>query len=134
MNSIKLIELTKLRYHEQVDKDHVNELVNQINQDGYIKNPIIVDDKHHIILDGHHRTQALRQLGAKLIPVYMVNYFDHNIKVYLRRKILLNQPIKQAVVSYGLQSKLFPSKTTRHLIYNRPKNINIKITHLFNNY
>jgi hypothetical protein len=99
---------------------------------GYIKNPVVVDQENFIILDGHHRVAALKQIGADKIPVYLVDYQNKNIRVTLRRKEFVFDDIKQAVINYCLQGKIFPSKTTRHLIKNRPKNINFKIANLFN--
>ncbi len=125
--SIKLIDINKLRSHEEVDLKHVNELVCKIRKDGFLRNPVIVEDKHLVILDGHHRFMALKKLRMRVIPSYLVPY--GKVKVFLRRKIDIAN-IKKEVISHALNHKLFPSKTTRHLIKNRPRNINVNLANL----
>lgn len=129
---IKFVDINKLKRHEEINQNHLEDIIQRIKQDGFIKNPVVVDRKNHIILDGHHRVAALRQLGANKVPAFLVNYQSNNIRVTLRRKEFLFKDIKKAVINYCLKGKIFPSKTTRHLIKNRPKNINIKISNLFN--
>lgn len=129
-NNVSLIEISKLRCHEMVCSKRLKQVKDDLLIKGYIKNPVVVDRKNNIILDGHHRVAALKQLGANKIPAFLVDYQDKKIKVTLRRKEFVFKDIKQAVVSYCLQGKIFPSKTTRHLIKNRPKNVNIRISQL----
>ena len=97
---------------------------------GYLKNPVIVDRDNFIILDGHHRVAALKQLGANKIPAYLVDYQNKNIRVTLRRHEFKFLNIKQSVIDYCLSGKIFSSKTTRHLIKNRPRNINYELKKL----
>lgn len=127
----RLIKINKLKCHEMVSLKRLRQVKDDLMINGYIKNPVVVDRKNNIILDGHHRAAALKQLGANKIPAYMVDYQDKNIGVTLRRKEFLFKDIKQAVIDYCLQGKIFPSKTTRHLIKNRPRNINVKISKLY---
>ena len=129
-NKVVLLDINKLKPHEAVDKKRLAFLLERIKKDRYLKNPVVVEKKYLIILDGHHRVAGLKQLGVNKIPAYLVNYQSNNIKVTLRRKEFIFKDIKQAVIDYCLLGKIFPSKTTRHLIKNRPKNINIKISQL----
>ncbi|MFA6080806.1 MAG: ParB N-terminal domain-containing protein [Patescibacteria group bacterium] len=131
-NRICLIKINKLISHEMVSPRKLKQVRDDLMIKGYIKNPVVVDQENFIILDGHHRVAALKQIGADKIPVYLVDYQNKNIRVTLRRKEFVFDDIKQAVINYCLQGKIFPSKTTRHLIKNRPKNINFKIANLFN--
>ncbi len=129
-NKISFIEINKLKSHEMVCLKRLKQVKDDLLIKGYIKNPVVIDRKNNIILDGHHRVAALKQLGANKIPAYLVDYQNKNIGVTLRRKEFYFKDIKQAVIDYCLQGKIFPSKTTKHLIKNRPKNINIKISQL----
>jgi ParB-like chromosome segregation protein Spo0J len=67
--NICLLEHGLLRQHEKINDRHVEELVCQIAQDGCVRDPIIVDKRTLIILDGHHRFNALKKLGLVRIPV-----------------------------------------------------------------
>lgn len=129
-NKISLIEINKLRCHEMVCLKRLKQVKDDLLVKGYIKNPVVVDQKNNIILDGHHRVAALKQIGVSKIPAFLVDYQDKKIKVTLRRKEFVFADIKQAVIDYCLKGKIFPSKTTKHLINNRPKNINVKINQL----
>jgi len=95
---------------------------------GYIKNPVIVDKEHRIILDGHHRVLALRALGYKKIPAILVNYRDNKILVISRKKRI--KISKQIIIDKVLQNKVFPCKTSKHFIPHRLKNINIPLWQL----
>lgn len=117
---IVFVDINKLIQHERVCRARLRAVYKQINGDGVIRRPVIVDKTTNVVLDGHHRVQALRDLGAKRVPVVYVNYSDDGVRVYLRRKELLMNMIKRSVLETALSQKLFPYKTTRHCIHNRP--------------
>ncbi len=68
---IKLIKNNLLKQHEMIRKNHLDNLLRQISNDGYLNNPIIVDKNTMIILDGHHRFNAIKLLKLSLSPVYL---------------------------------------------------------------
>lgn len=119
---VLLVEIDKLRIHEKVDKSRVDELAGRIKNDGFLRNPVVVDSKTLVVLDGHHRLSALRRLNLKKIPVMLVDYLNGEVKVYLRRKELMMDLVKEAVLNRALRGEVFPIKTTRHLIKNRIRN------------
>lgn len=120
MKQINYIDIHKLKCHERVDPARLALVRRAILHEGVIRRPVIVDRKSMVILDGHHRYTALCTLGAKRVPVAFVRYEDAGIRVYLRRKQLLMRFIKRFVVETAQKGNVFPSKTTRHLIQNRP--------------
>lgn len=70
----QLVELNKLRQHEEVDSAHLKELKEEIRSDMVLKFAIVVDKNTNVILDGEHRFNALRELGCRSIPVVYVDY------------------------------------------------------------
>lgn len=130
-DKVVLVDIDKLKIHEAVDKKKVEGLERQIKKDGFLKNPVVADKKTLVVLDGHHRLAALKKMGAKKIPVFLVDYKSNKVRVYLRRKKLMIKIIKEKVIEMGLSNRVFPFKTTRHLLSFRPRNINIKIKKLF---
>ncbi len=124
---IVLVDLKKLRSHEEIDPQHLEEIYMRIENDGFLKNPVVVERQNFVILDGHHRVAAFKKMKLKSIPAYMISYSQ--ARVFLRRKLDIKD-IKREVVKRGISKKLFPSKTTRHLIKNRPRNINISLNSL----
>jgi len=128
MSKIKIIPIKNLKPHELTNQKRFLKVKKMIKKLEYFSEPIIVEGKHFIILDGHHRTRVLGELGYKKVPAIIINYNDPKIKVFARRK---NLPIdKRLIVNYVLSGRIFPCKTSRHVIPDRPKNLNIKLDQL----
>ena len=128
MNRIKLLPIEYLKPHEKVNPRNLAKVKAEIMSADCFTEPIVVDRRHYIILDGHHRTKILKSLGYSKIPVLLVDYLDEKIKVVSRRK---NRPVKKESIIYNaLLGKLFPYKTSRHLIPNRPKHFKINLNKL----
>ncbi len=127
---ITFADIRTLVPHERVDDARLKVVRKQLQSQGVVRRPIIVDRHSRVILDGHHRVQALRDLGAKHAPVVYVRYNDETVRVYLRRNDVLMKLIKHYVLDMARSHKLFPSKTTRHLIRNRPVMKAVKIEDL----
>jgi len=111
---VTLIGLDELKEHENVEPTHLKEIRNQILRDGVLKNPIVVDRNTKIILDGHFRFNALRQLGCSKIPVFFVDYNSQYIQVEGWRDGEI--VTKEDVVRAGLTGKKLPPKTSKHLL------------------
>jgi len=125
---ILLIEVKKLKSHEEINQKHLEKLKRRILIDGKIKNPVIVEKNSLTILDGHHRVQVVRLLKLKKIPAHLVNYTDPKIRVLPRRK---NIKVSKAIVLFRAKSgNKFPVKTTRHIIPKRPLSCNIPLKFL----
>ncbi len=119
----KLIPIGSLKPHERTMEPHVREIRRLIEESGVMKEPIIVEGEHLIILDGHHRTEALRRIGAKAVPAVVVNYGE--IRLLARRK---SRPVtKELVVETALAGRVFPPKTTKHLVGNRIRGTRIPL-------
>lgn len=114
--AICVVDIQKLIAHERINRTRVTILRSQIRACGTVNKPIVVDKNSGVILDGHHRVRALKTLGAVKAPVLYVHYKDAGVRVYLRRKELLMDMIKQLVIARAVSRKPFPVKTTRHII------------------
>lgn len=112
MNKIKLLKLTELKRHEQIMESRVLQLMKIIKNKGVFNKPIIVEKNTKIILDGHHRVEAMKKLGYQKIPAELVDYKD--IKVKLRHKNLPISLIRELVLLSGSRGSLLPRKTTKH--------------------
>lgn len=112
--NIELVELGKLKPHEGVDSAHLKELKEEIESDGILKFAIAVDKDRNIILDGHHRVAALKELVCTRIPVVFVDYSSPYIEVQSRRNPV--QLTKEEIIEAGVGLKKLPPKTSRHMI------------------
>ena len=123
MPQTHLVEIEKLRQHEEADPEHLKELTRQIASDKTLKYAIVADEKTNVILDGEHRYNALKNLGCKWIPVVYVDYESQNIEVHTWRN---NHPLtKKDVIEAALTGKLFPPKTSKHVIKNSDNLVHI---------
>ena len=118
-----IVELDKLRQHEEVDPNHLKELKKEIELDKILKMAIVVDKNTNVILDGEHRFNALRELGCRKIPVIYVNYNSPDIEVQSWK----GNPhlTKKDIIEAGLGGRRFPPKTTKHMI-----NVGDRILHI----
>ena len=75
---LALLRLSDLRAHEEILPGNLARVLGSIVDTGRLYKPIIVDEKTHVIIDGHHRYAALRILGARRVPALLASY-DHHI-------------------------------------------------------
>ena len=78
---LSLLPVDKLKPHEEILPSLARKLSDNMLKSSVFTHPIIVDENSLVILDGMHRYNAIKSLGAKLIPAVLVNYNDRNIKL-----------------------------------------------------
>lgn len=132
---IELIDLDKLKPIEKVFPNHLQYIHNQIEKDGCINKPLIIDKLHHIILDGSHRYAYLKRGGYSLAPVIMVDYESHLISLgsHLIHRIINHASAtisKKEVIQKALNSELFEPRSTRHFFPFRKTNHPTLLKHL----
>ena len=100
--------------HEKVIVNKKEILKNNLKyKDDYvIISSIIICMETHMIIDGHHRYFALKELGIEKIPVTLINYFSEKIKTDDNNSFSKNEIIENAK-----KGKLYEPKSTKHLIY-----------------
>ncbi|HYK92564.1 MAG TPA: ParB N-terminal domain-containing protein [Thermoplasmata archaeon] len=106
------LPIDRLREHEETQADRVEEVLRDIERRGIVDEPILVARGSHVVLNGHHRFAALRLLGAKWVPVYLIDYENGSV---LLERWTPGPPIsKTDVVRTASEGRLYPPKTTRH--------------------
>lgn len=94
------MDISVLHLHEEIIPELLEQLAHSIKKDGYVKHPIIMDEKSLVVLDGMHRVAALEKLGYKRIPVCLVDYESPAVKVCSwYRTIKGASPLEQIVAS-----------------------------------
>ena len=75
---IKEVDINSIIPHEKVLLDKKEILKNNLKykNDDIIISTIIVCSESNLIIDGHHRYTALKELGYNKIPVTIINYFS----------------------------------------------------------
>ncbi len=111
---VVILRINELRVHELIQRKKVEELKEDILREGRIKRPILVDENTLVVIDGHHRLQALKELGCKFIPALLVDYRSSDICVEPWRDCDIIS--KEDVIKAGLTGRPFPPKTSKHFI------------------
>jgi hypothetical protein len=111
VNSIVLLD--DLRPHEQTSSYKVETLARDIRENG-LRKPLLIDARSFTILDGHHRAKALARNGCRFAKAFIVDYESKSVRILPRRKHV--RVSKTLVVKRALSGKLFPRKTTRHVL------------------
>lgn len=109
----RLAPVDSLHPHEQVDEADVERLVEEIRRSGLVREPIWVSERDGVILNGHHRYAALRRLGVRRVPAWMVDYSDPAMELHRWRPGPALE--KAEVVRRAKAGSLFPPKTSRHV-------------------
>lgn len=82
--------IDSLRPHEETSEELVKSLRLRMTEEWMQRDPIVIDEKKSIILDGMHRFAALGSLGRRHAVCFEQNYADDGVRVfrwlrYLRR-------------------------------------------------
>lgn len=102
-----------LKAHEEFVEDRVQELTRRFQASGRVDYAVVADVRTGTVVDGHHRLETLRRLGARLVPAVLVDYLDEAITVRCWREDE-PAPTKAEVVERAAAGRLYPPKTTRH--------------------
>lgn len=112
----RLVRLASLRPHEEVIPERVELVRQDILDEGAVLEPVLVEERYNIILNGHHRVQALRLLGAGLVPAYVLPYERAFISVKVHPESSRSEVTKQDVIEAGLSGRLMPPHTSFHVV------------------
>lgn len=76
-----MVNIEELKPHEEVIDPIVGSLANEILNERLLRDPLVVDQEHYVILDGMHRFNSLRLLKCRFVPCCLVDYDSPQIKV-----------------------------------------------------
>lgn len=119
IEGISEVNIESIIPHEKVlvDKKDILKENLKYKDDCLIISTILICSQSNIIIDGHHRYTALKELGYKKAPVTLVNYFSD--------KIITNENnsfSKYKIISNSKEGILYEPKSTKHLIFCNNKN------------
>ncbi len=112
---VREVPLDLLHEHEQIESERLRQIRDEIQREGKLRHPILVDKRFFVILDGHHRFRAYKELGFETIPCLLVDYQSEIVSVRPRRPDIAVS--KDEVIRRALEGRLFPPKTTQHILH-----------------
>jgi L-serine kinase (ADP) len=107
-----LLPLSELKAHERIEESTILDLVTLLRRTRVLADPIWVARGSSVILNGHHRVEALRRIGADRVPAWILDYESE--LVHLERWHSGPPISKVEVIRRAEEGRLFPPKTTRH--------------------
>jgi L-serine kinase (ADP) len=78
---LSILPLEYLKPHEQIIPSLLDALYTDMQQTGTQRDPVLVDGKTGLILDGMHRRAALEKIGAKLAVCSSFDYDGASVKL-----------------------------------------------------
>ncbi|GEM_PF-1004148 len=78
---IGLKKISEITPHEEYIPRHASKIARELLKYGRLIKPILVEERHNIILDGTHRYIAFKRLGIKYIPAILVSYKRDDIQI-----------------------------------------------------
>ena len=106
MTQAVLIDILRLRDHEEIDPFRFKELMKEMIEDGFQRDPIIVDKESGVVLDGHHRRNILKTLGYSKIASYQVQYMEDDkirVKTWYPVVIGSKRRLMQIIEDHGIE-------------------------------
>ena len=114
IKGVDLIDIDYLNPHEKIiekKKTLLTKFIKSYNS-YYIISSIVCCHETLLIIDGHHRFFALKELGFKKVPVTLIDYKNDII-----RTGKINPLDKNYIIDIGKSSALLEPKSTEHAIY-----------------
>lgn len=129
MYRLELVNIDLIQETEEHIPERVDWLLGKILNEKIWRVPVLLEKKSYAIMDGHHRFNVAKKLGLKRIPAVLLSYNSPNVMISSWRD---DFPVNRELIEQYIKAdKLFPHKTTKHIIKPYPKEIAIPISFLF---
>lgn len=129
MYTLDLVAVDSIVETEEHIPDRVEWLLDKINREKVWRIPIILERNTLAVMDGHHRLNVAKKMGLSRIPAILMDYYSDNIIVTSWRDDVYID--KEVVIEYISKKKKFPHKTTKHIIYPQPEEVEIPVSFLY---
>ncbi|MER8927723.1 ParB N-terminal domain-containing protein [Mesorhizobium sp. M0859] len=110
--TIVRLPVSQLRPSEEINILRARTLAKMITEMGRWTRPILVEHRHSVIMDGHHRHFCATELGLSSVPCVLLSYDDPSLHVTYWSE---PGPVDvDRIIQAGLSGNLMGFKTTKH--------------------
>ena len=103
-------KVNQLKPLEGFISSRADDLYDEISRSGIWTTPVVIDNQHGLIMDGHHRHQVAMRLGLTYVPVVAWNY--NQVDVWSLRDTE-EVTVKRILQNYK-DGIIYPYKTAKH--------------------
>ena len=89
---VEIVPLEDIYPHEAIIGDELDDFCNSLKSKGVFFRPILLDRTSHVVLDGHHRVEGLRRIGATKVPAILLDYSDDEIELHTWYPLIWEEP------------------------------------------
>ena len=126
----ELLPVTELKVHEKTFSDRVQRIKKEILKSELVLTPLWIDKKRRIVLNGHHRLAALKELGCARVPVLLIDYDSCCVTVGICSAASISSINKSAVIEAAISGPLFPPRSSLHSLNFTPPNFSVPLSAL----
>jgi len=113
MKTWEIAEIAELKPHLTIDLQRVKEVQKDMLCTDLIQKALTVDRRTKVIINGHHRYQAIRELGYGKIPVWYVDYLEDDGIAFSRTSAVQD---KRRILEAGSTGRLLPQNAALHFV------------------
>lgn len=114
-----LVPVGGIRAHEETYGERVCRVKEDILREGVILTPLLLDREFRVLLNGHHRLAALKEIGCHLAPCLLLDYFSSVVQVRVCPGSGLKRINKEEVRNAAVRGELFPPRSSLHILSRR---------------
>ncbi len=81
MGSLAFVNIGELIPHEEIIPSLLDSVESELRAANMLLHPVVVSRQHLVVLDGNHRVEALKRMGAKRVLAYEVDYYSDEVTV-----------------------------------------------------
>lgn len=81
LRDVRILPISSLHLHEETQEEYTERIKRMLRASNLVKNPVIVERRSRVVLDGTHRVAAFSELGYKNILCQLVDYSSPKLKV-----------------------------------------------------
>jgi hypothetical protein len=78
---IEILDIGRVHIHEKIVPELLEKLIRDLKSRKAVMDPLPIDKKTKVVLDGMHRVAALKKMGYRYLPVCGVDYRSPKVKV-----------------------------------------------------